>query len=292
MEYKKKMLVLDNFREVLKSYSLDVQDVVRSAILDGVDISMYLEQCKNAPYRLDQIRLGMKEGLSKTLLSIKSGDQLYKIRCLRNKGKDISLFEEQILKGLAGDGLDLLIAWVGAGYNAAGLNMSIIPMNMVKIFEYGLSKGFDMRYFNNGKEYPVEYVKACLSIVANGKDIKVFTEKDPWDLEVLKLLVGYSKGADTKKWGSLLSIINSNSSADLVKCYIRCVNNGIPTNEIKKPAWTAAAINYIIKGFEEGLDCSKLIGAGPNEDDVKFKYNELSFLKAKEKRLKGVLRKG
>ena len=34
MKYKGIILILDNFRSVLKEYSVDIQDVVRSAILD------------------------------------------------------------------------------------------------------------------------------------------------------------------------------------------------------------------------------------------------------------------
>ena len=36
MKYKGTTLVLDNFRTVLKDFSVDVQDVVRSALLDNV----------------------------------------------------------------------------------------------------------------------------------------------------------------------------------------------------------------------------------------------------------------
>ena len=70
IKFKGELLVLDNFRVVLKNYSLDVQDIVRSAILDGLDISEYISQYKNDPYKLDQIRLELKEGLNTSLFSV------------------------------------------------------------------------------------------------------------------------------------------------------------------------------------------------------------------------------
>lgn len=60
MEYRNQVLLLDNFRSILSSFSLDVQDVVRSAILDGVDLNPYIERFREDPYKLDQIRLGLK----------------------------------------------------------------------------------------------------------------------------------------------------------------------------------------------------------------------------------------
>ena len=77
MVVKGKTLILDNFRKILSNYTVDIQDVVRSAILDGVDISKYIDVCKDNPYRLEQIRLSIKEGLDESLFNL-SGDLLYR----------------------------------------------------------------------------------------------------------------------------------------------------------------------------------------------------------------------
>ena len=100
MIYENDKLILDNFRTVLKDYSVDVQDVVRSAILDGVDITKYIESCKNNAYRLDQIRLGMKENLEEIFLNIKNGDSIYKIRKLKERGVSLSGIQSQIRQGV------------------------------------------------------------------------------------------------------------------------------------------------------------------------------------------------
>lgn len=50
LNFKGTNLILDNFRTVLRDYSIDVQDVVRSAILDDVDVADYIEICKYCPH--------------------------------------------------------------------------------------------------------------------------------------------------------------------------------------------------------------------------------------------------
>ena len=54
-------VTLDNISEVLVGYSLDIQDEVRSMILDGLDLSEWVSVCRENPYRLNQIRLAVKE---------------------------------------------------------------------------------------------------------------------------------------------------------------------------------------------------------------------------------------
>lgn len=60
MEVNGKTVLLDNFRELFKEYDIEIQDIVRSAVLDGVDISEYVHDYHLDPYKLDQIRLLLK----------------------------------------------------------------------------------------------------------------------------------------------------------------------------------------------------------------------------------------
>lgn len=293
MEYRGKTLLLDNFRTVLKDYSLDVQDVVRSAILDGVDISEYIGACRRSAYRLDQIRLGIKESLPSIFYSIKNGEILYRIRQLRNGGKDVLCLGNALKKGTGGEeSLLLLISWVEKEYDIDNIDVSIIPQNMIKSFEYGLQKGFDMKPFNDGRFYPSDYVRACLAIQANGRDIKPFVCKELWETEVLKYLTGYSQSFNEKQWVTLMSCLSSDVELSKVKALIACISNGVSCVELKKSEWSAKSIETVLQARNEGLDYNKVISAGPDTDSVSAKYNELALLKTKEKRVGGVLRKG
>lgn len=290
MIYENYKLILDNFRTVLKDYSVDVQDVVRSAILDGVDITKYIESCKNNAYRLDQIRLGMKENLEEIFLNIKNGDSIYKIRKLKERGVSLSGIQSQIRQGVLNEeSLNKLISWVESGYNIENINISIIPKSLFEVFEQGFQKGFDMKIFNDGRNYKPMYVRYCLVIMANKKDIHPFLSDNLWSEDCIKQLAVFSKIRSQEKWGNLINHINSRISSDKLDALISCVKNGINISILSGDDWTAQGIRFILKAFENNLDYNSLINVGPDEDTILTKLNEIML--NKNKRVSGRLRK-
>lgn len=290
MIYENEKLILDNFRTVLKDYSVDVQDVVRSAILDGVDITKYIESCKNNAYRLDQIRLGMKENLEEIFLNIKNGDSIYKIRKLKEKGVSLTGIQAQIKQGVLNEeSLNKLISWVESGYNIENINISIIPKSLFEVFEQGFQKGFDMKIFNDGRNYKPMYVRYCLVIMANKKDIHPFLSDNLWSEDCIKQLAVFSKIRSQEKWGNLINHINSSISSDKLDALISCVKNGINISILSGDDWTAQGIRFILKAFENNLDYNSLINVGPDEDTILTKLNEIML--NKNKRVSGRLRK-
>lgn len=290
MIYENNKLILDNFRTVLKDYSIDVQDVVRSAILDGVDITKYIESCKNNAYRLDQIRLGMKENLEEIFLNIKNGDSIYKIRKLKEKGVSLTGIQAQIKQGVLNEeSLNKLISWVESGYNIENINISIIPKSLFEVFEQGFQKGFDMKIFNDGRNYKPMYVRYCLVIMANRKDIHPFLSDNLWSEDCIKQLAVFSKIRSQEKWSNLIRNINSSISSDKLDALISCVKNGINISILSGDDWTAQGIRFILKAFENNLDYNSLISVGPDEDTILTKLNEIML--NKNKRVSGRLRK-
>lgn len=290
MTYENDKLILDNFRTVLKDYSVDVQDVVRSAILDGVDITKYIESCKNNAYRLDQIRLGMKENLEEIFLNIKNGDSIYKIRKLKERGVSLSGIQSQIRQGVLNEeSLNKLISWVESGYNIENINISIIPKSLFEVFEQGFQKGFDMKIFNDGRNYKPMYVRYCLVIMANKKDIHPFLSDNLWSEDCIKQLAVFSKIRSQEKWGTLIKHINPNISPDKLDVLISCVKNGINISILSGDDWTTQGIRFILKAFENNLDYNSLINVGPDEDTILTKLNEIML--NKNKRVSGRLRK-
>lgn len=290
MIYENSKLILDNFRTVLKDYSVDVQDVVRSAILDGVDITKYIESCKNNAYRLDQIRLGMKENLEEIFLNIKNGDSIYKIRKLKERGVSLSGIQSQIRQGVLNEeSLNKLISWVELGYNIENINISIIPKSLFEVFEQGFQKGFDMKIFNDGRNYKPMYVRYCLVIMANRKDIHPFLSDKLWSEDCIKQLAVFSKIRSQEKWITLIKHINPNISSDKLDVLISCVKNGINISILSGDDWTTQGIRFILKAFENNLDYNSLISVGPDEDTILTKLNEIML--NKNKRVSGRLRK-
>lgn len=291
MKFKGNELILDNFRSVLSDYSVDVQDVVRSAILDGVDISAYIPVCKNNPLRLDQIRLGIKEGIDEVFLSVKSGECLYKIRKLDSRSLD--LVSQKIEKNsLSGDSLEKLIDWVLKGYNIQGINVSIIPKSLYEVFEQGFQRGFDMSIFNDGRLYNQEYLKYCLVILSNGKDITPFVgnNSDLWSMDCIKLLASFSRVNSIEKWHKLISAISPDVKTDILKSLISCVKTGIDIKRLVDNNWSSACIEYLLKAYESKYDYTKLIDIGPDEVLLSSTLNQMMLNKSK--RVSGRLRKG
>lgn len=291
MKFKGNELILDNFRSVLSDYSVDVQDVVRSAILDGVDISAYIPVCKNNPLRLDQIRLGIKEGIDEVFFSVKSGEYLYKIRKLDSRSLD--LVSQKIEKNsLSGDSLEKLIDWVLKGYNIQGINVSIIPKSLYEVFEQGFQRGFDMSIFNDGRLYNQEYLKYCLVILSNGKDITPFVgnNSDLWSMDCIKLLASFSRVNSLEKWHKLISVISPDVKTDTLKSLISCVKTGIDIKKLVDNNWSSACIEYLLKAYESKYDYTKLIDIGPDEVLLSSTLNQMMLNKSK--RVSGRLRKG
>lgn len=292
-------LTLENFRDILKSegYNLDVQDVMRSAIIDGVDLMPFLEECKNNPYRLDQIRLGKKEGIDEVFFSVHSGEGIYKIRQLQKKGVNLSTLEAHIRRGKLNEyALDKLIFWTGEGYNLTGLNLAIIPKSLFDVFEQGLEKGFNMKPFNDGRQYSADYIRYCLIIMSNRKPVDDLVGKTIWSEESIRVLAKNSRVLSDSKWSVLLHTINNNITPEKLSVLILCLKNDIDIGYFVEPNehgdcfWSVDSLSLVVKAYESGLSWRKLVKVGPDEDSVQGLYNELKL--AKSKKVGGRLLKG
>ena len=178
MRYRGSVLVIDNFRSILSDFSRDLQDVVRSAILDGVDISEYIDKCKNNPYRLEQIRLGKIEGLNPIFFSYQAGDIIKGIRNLRQMGINLSPVEKYREADMDIRSLYYLIEWCKAGYDISNLDLRVLPVNLLGYFDEGLEMGLDMSIFNNGVQFSNRYLKGCMQIHREGLDVQKFLMGD------------------------------------------------------------------------------------------------------------------
>lgn len=291
MVYNGKTLILDNFRKELSGYSVDIQDIVRSAILDGVDISEYIDMCRQNPYRLEQIRLGMKENISNVFFKVKSGECLYLLRKASSAVR--TAVEGKLIENSLSDELVyLLIDWAESGYNFSNLNISTIPRNLYPMFEKGLQLGLDMKVFNDARNYSPDYMSYCIQIMNCGKKVDKFLGKDFWNTSVLRCLAAFSKVRDTDKWDILIEHITPKMSEEKVKMLISCVKSGINISNISKEEWSSEEIGYVLRAYSEGLDYVYLINSknSAEKKSVKSVYDMLALNKSK--RVSGRFRKG
>lgn len=207
MKYHGVKLVLDNFRSVLADYSLDIQDVVRSAILDDVDISDYIQMYCNTPYQLDLVRLMLKEGIPKKYANVYGEKSKLYIRKPHNRGYSLEkLGNKSNISSLSEHHLEYLYAWVSGGYDVSYLNLSIIPVELLPQFDYGIRLGLSMRPYNTGINYSKEYLYACMRIQKAGKPVVDILGKD-LDIDVVKVLENYTS-MSTVTWNKVLSYIS------------------------------------------------------------------------------------
>lgn len=296
MQYKGKTLILDNFRKILKSYSLDIQDVVRSAILDGVALGNYIDRYRNDPYKLDQIRLAIKEGLPEVYFSSTSGQSLYRIRKLIGK-KDLSALETQMSKGVIPEEyLDYILSWVEDNIDFSDLNVLIIPKNLLSEFDYGLRNGLDMSIYNTGTKFSNGYIKQCCAIKLNGKEVTRFLPPNKeWDTRVMEQLVDFSRVKNQSIWENVISNISSNESIDRLVSLIELAKQGINIKVLQQGnakgyVYSLEALSCIMLAYERGYSWEKIFGTIYDSNEMEKILRELEVNKGKK--VGGRLRRG
>lgn len=202
MYIKGKRVTLENINSLLEGYSLDIQDEVRSMILDGLDLSKWIEVCSDNPYRLNQIRLATKEGLNPHYFTIVDGRILYKLRKLYQKGFNIEELQNYVGKGFTEEQWDYLISWAENGLLDNRLNLIRTPTSMWSYIDKGLKRSLPMWIFTTGRLYSDRYMKSVLTLMSKGVSADKYV-KESWDIEVLEKLAEFS----SRRWFN--SIVDS-----------------------------------------------------------------------------------
>lgn len=205
-------VTLDNISELLEGYSLDIQDEVRSMILDGLDLSEWVSVCRENPYRLNQIRLAVKEGVPKELLNISSGSTLFKVRKYVRNGFSAEELYPYVGKGFDDSQWEYILSWARGGYLDKRLNLLRTPISMWGSIDKGLKRNLPMWLFTNGKVYPDNELESLITIMSNGKSISKFLD-GVWSSHVLELLAEISS---TSWYGSIVDYVYDFISYDFL----------------------------------------------------------------------------
>lgn len=219
MRYNNTKLILDNFRVVLKEYSVDLQDVVRSAILDDVDIGSYIKICKGDPYKLDQIRLAKKQGILSQVILMMDGDVIYQIRYLYRMGISIPKIESAINNLKSSEHISYALNWLKDSIDLDGIDVSLIPRDLLSCFDEGLRYGLDMKGYVTGVQYRKDLLTSCITIQKTGHSVSKLLEGD-WKQEVLKLLEVIAKSKDASLYDRVIMSISPLTSEERVSSLI------------------------------------------------------------------------
>lgn len=121
MIYNGTLVTLDNLRTVFSGFSVDIQDEIRSCILDGVDTSPLLSTLRDSPYEMQQMRLLLKEGHLPEVVRCYNGDQIRTVRRLLAKGVNLDPYST-LENGLPQGVYALVLSLLDAG--------AVIPGNL------------------------------------------------------------------------------------------------------------------------------------------------------------------
>lgn len=191
MYFKGSRVTLESISSQFRGYSLDIQDEVRSMVMDNLDLSKWIDVCKDNPYRLNQIRLGSKEGLDPRFFTILDGSVIYRIRSLAATGFNVGELLAYVGVGFTKEQWFYIISWVESGLLDSRLALVRTPFSMWGFIDKGLRNNLPMWLFTSGKKYSDTFMHSVLTLMSNGQSAEKFLNY-PWKDETLKLLAEFS----------------------------------------------------------------------------------------------------
>lgn len=191
MYFKGSRVTLESIGSQFRGYPLDIQDEVRSMVMDNLDLSQWIDVCKDNPYRLNQIRLGSKEGLDPKFFTILDGSVIYKIRGLAATGFNVGELLPYVGVGFTKEQWTYIIAWAECGLLDSRLALVRTPFSMWEFIDKGLRNNLPMWLFTSGKKYSNTFMHSVLTLMSNGQSAEKFLNSS-WKDETLKLLAEFS----------------------------------------------------------------------------------------------------
>lgn len=222
MYYKNKRLGLENYSELFSSYSLDIQDEVRSMILDGLDLTEWVEPCKDDPFRLMQIRLASKEGVSPSLFGL-SGRVLYLVRSLIREGYSLSPVLPYIKSGFSDEQWFMLLDWLKQGWVTEDLNLLRVPAGMWVSLDKGFRQGLPMAIFATGKFKSATIIASLIKVMSQGYSIEKYLV-DEWDTGVI---VKLGNSARSRWFSTLHELIQPYTTIEFLDNIIELARAGV-----------------------------------------------------------------
>lgn len=294
MIWKGELVTLSNYERVFDGFSKDVLEVIRSALFDCTPIEKYINRFSNNPYMLWQVKLGIDEGLDDDWFYIcPSGDTLLKIRELRFKNINLNALKS-ILSGsnLSEVYFKYILRWYEKGIYLGKYNFSILPEDLLEVFNYGINLGYPMYIFNNGVHFSYEYIIGCLRLLSNGKKVDKFLKGD-WDIVNISLLADYSK---SKYYDKFIDYITNSITPSVLEEIYKCCRVGMPLKGVTSLdsdglyLYNGVIINLAREAFLKKFDYGRLLEPGISVVDATSIMHEMELNATKN--ISGRLRRG
>ena len=283
-------LTLENYSKFLENYSMDVKDEVRNAILDGIDLVPYVKMCKNDPFRLQQIRLAIKEfpNIKEEFFNL-DGANLYKAREYLRK----NLLSEQAISILRAnvdlEGWAVMLELDSKGYDLSKYDFSKIPNNLLREFKWAIQLDIDLSHLATGVDYSREFAVACIKLESAGIKTKKFV-KEGWNQGTV---IAISKYLGYKDIDFVISKLSKNSIPAYVDCFVNLLSAGVSNEKVFEKdyfgyeVFMPSQLKFIAETAREGFDITQML-------NPRLSLEEMYILKGIERektgrKLKGVL---
>lgn len=183
-----KIATLGNYLELSKNYSTDIQDEIRSAILDDTPISPYIHKCRDDSFKLNQIRLAIREYVPSRYISVKlSATNLQWIRKIHRRGYSMNVLDKYLTKrgilSISCDSLDVILSAYYDGVNVDSVDFNTVSDGLVGLICAGLSKQYPMWIITeSSSNKSKEFIQLLMKGMNLNLDIHPFLEGD-WDVD-------------------------------------------------------------------------------------------------------------
>lgn len=288
--YKSQTITLENYRKVFKACSPDIQDEIRSAVMDGTPIASYINECGVDSYKLGQIRIGLREYLPiEYLNTLLTGRTIYYIRQMVREGIDA----EPLFKYVEKEKLLLPKATIEkiAEFMYLGTNIEMVDFREVKeekldLVLDGLRRNFPMWLI---LDYDVDYMRSLMRGMQLEIDITPFLN-GKWSEKQLYLLYSYRKQIDLFEF---LEYVNENFDVDRLKVLLKAFKKGIPITSIcvqesdGYPIYNAYQMEELSKAIEDKTITHQMYNPQLSDESMRVLHEkELEKRKPKPKKLK------
>lgn len=181
--YKGELVTLMNYQKVFSSRTVDIQDEVRSAVLDDTQIERYLDKVGEDSYKLSQIRLALREGIpSRYISSHLSGSTLNRIRRGRREGYSLDLLDRYIseegILHLPTHNLDLVLDVVLSGEDISSIDFTNVRDDLLPLVCEGVRKGYPMWLCAEAERMTKDKLRMLMRGMCLGVDIHPFIGED------------------------------------------------------------------------------------------------------------------
>lgn len=267
-----------NYRDLYAEYSLDIHDEVRSALFDEVDIFAYIEQCKEDPERLHQIRLALKAGVPKRYWSLRSWEVLKKVRQLIQAGVNLQEFDEYLGLNLPSTHYLALLTVIQSGYSVISYDFGTIPDNLIAAFQRGILSSKPMFLFNDQYPRTEEDLEVLLTLAQQNKNI--YPVLQGFSTNKLKSLL---KTKNSTNFDLVVKHLTGQDSDDFVATLVDAQVAGLPVdvlgalNSDGDHVYETYHLDWVLQAFEAGLDWETLLRPDMSNFDLSVQVREMQL---------------